>query len=280
MDKLSFSFDDNITLINPINNLKTYSITIHLNDELLSTNLNVADLLCLKEKFIVNTEFFLFTCSCGIPECAGYYEKTTHLVNDTNVIWNIPNENDIDLSKYQFIFNKEEFYIAVENLYLNILKLELENSFHSTLVDQNFTSEKDEDYIGIPLNMALNERTKHHINLNNFIIFLNNYAPELYQNSYCWIYNDHKEKISLKFFIFCLLNNNINSRTYIPYYVKKTMLAIKALKLCLNNDFSLFEKIAHHNYKKFDGNPILQAIRALDIEDAKFDLAKLHLIKV
>jgi mannose-6-phosphate isomerase class I len=63
------------------------------------------DLQCLKESTITEGKYFLITCTCGEPECAGIMEPVEIKHGENVFVWNFtePFERELTLSKAQLM---------------------------------------------------------------------------------------------------------------------------------------------------------------------------------
>ena len=88
----------------PKNNHETWNIKIDafVDQELLYKDYPV-DLIELIRSKESEGKFFIFTCSCGIPECGGIYEAVKVKYLDKTVTWEIPKKTKIEFCAFEYI---------------------------------------------------------------------------------------------------------------------------------------------------------------------------------
>lgn len=75
-----------------------------------------------------NGTYWLWTCSCGVEECAGYTHGVSVEINDSVITW-----NDLDQNK-SYKFETDELRKTIEKLKLEVLKWnEQAKSYNFTL---------------------------------------------------------------------------------------------------------------------------------------------------
>lgn len=67
---------------------------------------------CFKCRF---SSFYLFNCSCGVPECAGFFEDIQCRVTRRHIYWNIP-PSFSKSPKNLFVFNKKQYEEELDKL--------------------------------------------------------------------------------------------------------------------------------------------------------------------
>lgn len=73
---------------------------------------------CLEESLKKSGEYYLFTCSCGDPGCAGIHELHKVLVKDNSIIWSILKPEFL-----YFEFDKEQITEEIETLIDTLIDL-------------------------------------------------------------------------------------------------------------------------------------------------------------
>lgn len=81
--------------------------------------LSVPEVLALAEAEYAS--FYLYTCSCGFPGCAGYFAPVQHEVKGDTVHWTFPNNSPYGQEGVK-VFNKDEFCKVLTELKKAILQ--------------------------------------------------------------------------------------------------------------------------------------------------------------
>ncbi len=145
--KLQISEDkpkDNQKSINTIN------VTIFLNDESMSSLVDITSL--LGAYTVEKADFNLYTCSCGIPECGGFFELVKHEKDKNTITWTLPEEEIYTFSKKTFVFDKKLFQKEVNQFIDSVLEYEkkgiyLEQHLNETCPSYLYEDNKDEEKI-------------------------------------------------------------------------------------------------------------------------------------
>lgn len=139
MDIIKIAFEE--TFQYETVDFKGYNLTLSLNDEVFKNQLlNFVEVLCLIDLHFA--EFDLFTCSCGIPGCAGYHYSVLQTVEDGIVTWTFPESGDYQTKKKIYRFDLIAFKKVLKETIKQVKALEKEKIYHSLLV-------RDEtDYVG------------------------------------------------------------------------------------------------------------------------------------
>ena len=74
----------------------------------------------LMESAKISGEYYIWTCSCGIPECANITKGIDVLHDGAKIKWS---NNSYPLKKRNLEFDKEEYCNAIKNLRIDIKKL-------------------------------------------------------------------------------------------------------------------------------------------------------------
>lgn len=255
MDTLAFQFDE--STFKPYDDapILTYGIDVLINDEIVSGTLNVQSVLALP--CVPSSEIYLFTCSCGVPECAGIWDTISHKVEGDKVIWRIKEHSTHEEKARNLVFDLNLFLQSIYDLKSEIISREAKGEFHSTCTESLFT-ELDESIIGVHVSDYL-PQIEHNLKLEfEFDSFLKAKAPDLYGRKFIFEYDGNKSKFDLTLdeLVCRILNDSprrfkgdMNSNNY---FHTKSALALKAIYLALDNDFSLMFKMTHRSYKEFE----------------------------
>lgn len=83
-------------------------------------------------------QFFAFTCSCGNPGCAGFFDPVVQRHDSVNasevVVWSIPPNKTTSLEG-DYYFPAQKFYSAIENLKTKLSNLEQEGFYYESFFD-------------------------------------------------------------------------------------------------------------------------------------------------
>lgn len=92
-----------------------------------------------------NASYDLFTCSCGVPGCAGFHEPITQTRTNGQVLWAVPDEKTAKLlGADHLVFDAAAFDAAIAALYTTLLDFEGQGIIAETLIDENGGDEGEE----------------------------------------------------------------------------------------------------------------------------------------
>lgn len=105
---------------------KFFNVLLFLNGEKISNHIfNTFGVLPLMK--LNDEEFDLYTCTCGVPGCAGFHEPILHKTNKNKVFWYF--SDDYNVEKKLYIFNKSLFNRKILELTNKVAELEKQNIF-------------------------------------------------------------------------------------------------------------------------------------------------------
>lgn len=266
---------------------KGYEIILSLNDENFKNSLlNFVEVLSLIDLHFA--EFDLFTCSCGIPGCAGYHYSVLHTVEDGIVTWTFPESNDYRTGKKVYRFDLISFKKVLKETIKRVKHLEKENIYHLLLI-------RDEtDYVGFEdssetihytiKNKFMKEfkyTLNHFTGRQNFYDMLHSEFAGLMNKKFYWVYDGVQSKKELELDI--LIGNILNqypSQSHEPYFLAKCKLAINAILDLTKGNTRLFEKLTKHGYERCELNSYhaVDYYLSKEVTEENFDVSKLHLI--
>lgn len=132
MDKLQFQIIDREQIPG---NIEQYNVEVLLNGVSLSRSLFSFEVLATASPKCLHTKFGLYTCSCGVPECAGYMDEITLDKTDNTVSWVFPEEAGYSPEKQVYVFDRVEYEKEIEALYALMLDLETKKVFHESTIE-------------------------------------------------------------------------------------------------------------------------------------------------
>lgn len=118
MDKITFdySFSDELCIGETTETITYLDIKTYINSLEFFPDLCI-DIFALDASLKDSGEYSLFTCGCGVPECAGIWENPNVKIEEDKIIWNI-----YQPEAHTFIFDKNELITSINNLKKTLLK--------------------------------------------------------------------------------------------------------------------------------------------------------------
>ncbi len=162
MDKIQFIFSQP-KLILENSSIQSYQIKVVLNGKILGDSMFNTAYVIAASKFNFS-EFFLFTCSCGVPECAGFHEPIIQEKFDGTVKWIFPKENYYQTEKLNYQFSQMEFENEFESAYQKIVSLEKKHFVCQSMIDEYGEA--------LSIDMNLEHIIKSYQEKNDFHLFL------------------------------------------------------------------------------------------------------------
>lgn len=220
-------------------------------------------------------EFDLFTCTCGVPGCAGYHSRVKQAKENGVVSWEIPEEYRTD--KQEYLFDSEQFSEAFKSLFSRLEELERDKIY----VSSNFRSViDDEDIDPVSIRKGVDWLMDQFQADENLNVTLKNFKPDLYGKEFFVRYGDEvcRFKTDLHYLV-CGIMNQYPRAAKDNFYLAKAKLAAKAVDNLIAGDNLLFKKIVSRGYK----NNGLSAFNFIDryiysIKEEAFDIDKIGLI--
>ena len=286
MDTIKFYLNGELTEIG--NGIKSTPVYLEINEVVHPQLLDVSSVLGLSG--VSWAEFNIFTCECGVPECAGYWEPILHEVAENSVIWTVPKPKDGSVDEQysglnpQYQFELSAFTETLEGLKASLLELEQAKIGHSTLISYDISDNDDQiQVINSIVDMSAAYQATY-LKEQEFHYFLLKEVPDLINSEFRWTYkgvNINEFKTEVEYMISSLLNSGPRYTESISWYLLKSKVAIKAIRMALQGDLSLYLKLAKHAYAKFkDEPPILSAIRyhgtVIDVDTFDSNFLKLE----
>ena len=272
IDKIEFK------IINETKNF--YDIDVILNGT--SINKGIFNTKCFFSSFCINEiNYFLCTCDCGQPECAGIHEKIKQTQNDNHVYWNFPTDNSYRNKKLNYKFNKKSLLQQIESLKNNIIALEHNNKFvisQTYITFDNNHNEITKYYNLVPSIERLEKVYKHKDKIKK-LIYLN--FPRLYKKKFYIKYNHYItiHPYSLKDIIYKLYNSQIGKSNFTFYKIYYACLALE--NTLFNYDYQKLIYLFSHYHRQDENDFIDYFYFDLDIDivlgDFAFDINKLEI---
>lgn len=252
---------------------KFFDIDILLNNKKVSNSVfNSID--TLASSSIDNCEFNLYTCSCGVPECAGYYEPIQQYTNDDIVTWKFPEKSPYIIDKQIYNFEKKRIFSTLTEIKEHILNLSTQNVFINNFYEE--ISLKKYSFSNKKFNKYLNSHIKYFQSIENFdkfftkkVLKIFNALPQKinFNISYCNTTSKITYNIS-DLVLLIIRSNKAQSQTIYFKQVTKALLAIKGL-IYFNNK-QLLIHILNKKYIDFDGTKCLYFFLPYDLQDLFF----------
>ena len=128
--------------------INTISVTMFLNNELMSSLVDITSLLGVYA--VEKADFNLYTCSCGVPECGGFFELVKHEKDKNTITWTLPEEEKevYTFSKKTFVFDKNLFQKEVNQFIDSVLEYEKKGFYleqHLNEICPSYLYEDDQD---------------------------------------------------------------------------------------------------------------------------------------
>lgn len=264
----------------------SYNLSLEIGDtHYADTRTSVAELLSLGS--VSDAEFYLFNCSCGVPECAGYYEPAVQSETpDGNIKWTVP--ESFGTVKQEYIFNKAKFQEELKLTLDAMLKLEAIKAHEVSLIETYSWQEDGEDHENTRIDYLLeyvNRVTLSYTSELAYANFLKSEFPDIANKKFNWVYDGtiSPEDLTLDVLIVGILNDSIRWNIFTPDLIKvfyaKTKLAVKAIRNLEKKDTRLFYLLARQAYS-FEGGSVHDALRYdLDkiVTPEDFDYKKLRI---
>lgn len=128
-------------------NYKSCDVIVKINEEVLPHSFFNGNQVISSSNFQF-VEFDLFTCSCGVPGCAGFQIPIYQKNNNTTVTWTFPEEDIYKTNKKVYKFDKQQFQESFYILYSNLLKLESEHVFLlSNFEDMEYEEDEENGFV-------------------------------------------------------------------------------------------------------------------------------------
>ena len=281
-------FDLNGDLVDVDNGIKSTPVHLEINGEPHPQLLDVASVLGLLG--VSWAEFNIFTCECGVPECAGYWEPILHVVEGNTVTWTVPKPADGTADeqysglKPLYRFDLSSFTETLEGLKASLQLLEHNKIAHSTLISYDISDRDEQISVINPVAKTSAAYQSTYLKEQEFHYFLLKEVPDLINSEFRWTYRGvsiNEFKTEVEYLISGLLNSGPCYTSSMPWFLRKSKLAIKAIRMALQGDLSLYLKLAKHAYAKFkDEPPILSAIRyhgaVIDVDTFDSNFLKLE----
>lgn len=213
------------------------------------------DILNLPEVLAAHTfkfaEFDLYTCSCGVAGCAGFQAPVVQTKNNGVVTWTFPESNDYKTEKKTYEFDNEQFTAQFEELLANLLKLEEQNIYNTTVIPTNYGD--DDSHTAVPQSIIKSFEwygNRYQAEQNQREMLLEEF-PDMVEKKLAFTYDGVQGKTSYEFasMIGSILNQ-FPRNTDESYYLAKCKAAGAAIQEALAGDNTRFYKIANNTYVK------------------------------
>ncbi len=246
MDKIKISFSKPIeSQKNP--SIFIYNLLVNLNEkDMGSAVFNTFSVLSAAQ--FKYSEFFLFTCSCGTPQCAGFHDVIQQKIINNHVYWYFPKENYYKNKKIEYVFDKSEFFNEINHAKEMILELAKKNFFAESMIENM----SDEDMNSIYVSKKLQEMYVHYQSGENFYLFLQNNANSLLNKKFIFEYENQISKIEYS------IEGLLSKFSLTPDYhagfskikQKNSLFLIKYVNLAMNGKAEGFKKFLKKYLKK------------------------------
>ncbi len=100
-------------------------------------------------------EFFIFTCGCGVPGCAGIYQGVQVRHSDDFIYWKLPNPLDQNRQSESVERNVEDEFVFSKKQYAEAVSEGLEEIKESLRKDKNLDIDPAIAYRGTVLNLNI-----------------------------------------------------------------------------------------------------------------------------
>lgn len=288
LDTISFKLNSPQGIPDTNPPLNSFGISLVLNNETFNYLLNLSEVVAMHSfKF---AEFNLFTCSCGVPECAGYQDYVEHTREDSFVFWKFPAIDAYSEFKAQYQFDSKSFDNAIETLLSNVILLEEDNIFHETRLDSDFIDTGEDSYIETTCATPIMSSVEYLIPVfkaeQEFNNLVTDTCPSLAPSLFNWEYKGElidSHPIPLKHLIGNVLNqfpdagNPSSSR-----FLSKVRIAIRAIETAVySGDHSRLHRLVSRCYRKNGLSPADLIFWRNNIPEKElFDLSKVKLVKI
>lgn len=139
--------------------LKYARVTLLINGVEVNGYLGLPELLAYTRSALSACRYYLFTCTCGVPGCAGVDDTIIQFNDeaDKSVYWFFPKNSYDSLNSQTLKFDRNQFFNAVSQLRKELQELESEGFFYEHDVTvasrdedfmQTYTPVSIDDYVG------------------------------------------------------------------------------------------------------------------------------------
>lgn len=283
MDKIKFIVEKPISLDGV--DFKKYDVEVYLNEKKLPHKLfNAVEVLPVYK--YRSAEFDMFTCSCGVPGCAGFQSPVCQSTKEGVVTWTFPETDDYTTDKKEYQFDKKEFDNEFIRLKQKMLNYEKKNIIHDTfIIDESIYSEEDNEGPRRKSNFLLKNGMNYYENIyqgyQNFNDMLEKNYPELNEKEFKYIYEGKEGKYSYSLGeVTCMLLNQYPSRSKEKKYLKSCEKAVDAIIDMLNGQNEKLKEIIYEHYEgdEISSYSLVRWDFSENQNEEDFDIEKLGLI--
>lgn len=224
-------------------------------------------------------EFDLYTCSCGEPGCAGFQSPVVQVKNGETVTWTFPETDDYKTDKKVYEFENAQFTAEFEQLLANLLKLEEDGIYDTTLIPLDYGDEQDPLELPQSIAKSFEWYGNRYQAEQNQREMLQAEFPEMMDKQFAFTYDGTQGKYSYDFtYLIGRLLNHFPRVADEPEFLDECKVAGRAIIKAINNEPADFQTIANDTYVKLDDTAF--SFIEWDIEgvtEENFELNKLGL---
>lgn len=181
------------------NVIKTFNVLVEIDGEVMCESDFGATAPVVASKFS-EVEFDLYTCSCGIAGCAGYFDDIYQTRSDSHVTWKLRGKTSEQFKTETLVFDRNQFDEAFETLRKDIFDLETQG-YHFVCVLDSFYDGESESHQREP--GVLKDYYEHALKWFREEAFQRSVVkatqPELFEKAFFYSYKDEKSSYEVPF---------------------------------------------------------------------------------
>lgn len=222
-------------------------------------------------------EFDLYTCSCGVPGCAGFHTQVIQTKVGSTTLWTFPETGEYKTEKMVYEFETSDFSAQFEKLMADLLKLEEDGIYNSVLIPQDYGDEYSKTETPQSIEESFDWYENRYQAEQNQRDMLEANFPEMMDKKFIFTYDGVNGKYPYQFnTLIGKIINQFPSEAHEPFYLAKCKLVVKAIQAALQGDNALFYKITTNAYVKRGGTAFwLVDWDFDDVTEENFDLNKM-----
>lgn len=201
-----------------------------------------------------NVEFDLFNCTCGETGCAGFHVPIKQEKENNTVTWYLKDKYKEIFGTNKLVFSQEDFEETFQKLTNNVKDLE-KNGWHLFLLIDSFFQDDFEQNPPENVEEKLEYLNKVLRYDNEFFKVVKENAPEYFYEKFYECYGDECSNYTCEFpwIIQGIMNDVKLEDEGMKFYMAKVAYATQAVREFMKTGkYDNFEKILHHQYKKFE----------------------------
>jgi hypothetical protein len=200
------------------------------------------------------TEFDLFNCTCGEAGCAGFHAPIKQEKENNTVTWYLEDKYKEIFGTNKLVFSQKAFEETFQNLTNNVKDLE-KNGWHLFLLIDSFFEDDFEQNPPASVEEQLEYFYKVSRYDEEFFKVVKENAPEYFYEKFYECYGDECSIYTCEFpwIIQGIMNDVKLENKGMKFYMAKVAYATQAVcEFMKTGKCDNFEKILHHQYKKFE----------------------------